>query len=164
MLCPKCNSKVADGSKFCTQCGCPLNTENKEQSRSEARQIGLNDPVIVENEQQLKAATKTNCAVIYLKDIQLVDNMKVFFSPIACLAWAVLLLVAMFNGLAIIAAIAFAIAVIGHALAFIRYFIEGKYKYVKYEFNGVPAVKDAQKVFYVHKKYVPYYELNNKKV
>ena len=162
MQCPKCNSLVLDGSRFCVNCGCQLiNNSKTNGQKTMAQQMGLNNPVIVDTPQQLKAAINKNCAEIYLTDKSLSDEMGLFSSPTAALAWAVLLLVALFNGLAIIAYLAILIAVICHGLAFLRFFVEGKYKYKKYVSDGIPPVKGTAPIYYVHRKYVHSHEMNS---
>ena len=163
MLCPNCNNNVADGSKFCVHCGHQLNFSNNRNDSADIRKLGLSDPVIVEDLQQFKAAIKTNSAIIYLAD-DLTGYMKLFSSGfIAPLAIAVIFLVTLFNGLFIIAAVAFLLAVLDWIVSFIQYFSEGKINYKKYVFNGSPSIENVISVYYVHKKYVPYYEMRNVK-
>ncbi len=162
MVCPRCNSTISDVYNFCIYCGYALKSTKQQNFRkTNTQQLGLKDPVLVENPSQLKAALNSRCAMIYLVDKDLSDEMKLFFSPTAAIAWFVLVLVAMFNGLAIIAAIAFVIAIIGHGLAFIRFFVEGKYNYKKYVTQGKPPIQGAANIYYVHRKYISTYEMNN---
>ena len=162
MQCQNCNSLVSDSSRFCVHCGCQLtNTTNQCNQKTMTQQLGLNAPVIVDTPQQLKAAMNKNCAEIYLTDKRLANEMGLFTGVVADLAIYVLLLVAFFNGLVIIALLAFLIIIICHGAAFLKSFVDGKFKYKKYISNGMPPVKGTIPIYYVHRKYIHTHEMNS---